>query len=461
MPAHPRPCYAGLYASLDSASGAFKSLDGGSSWVTLESLSLSVVVTSLAAVPGSPGALLAGSPGGGVFRTLDFGASWTRINSGLTSLDVRAIAVAARPPGTCSSACAAQATVYVGTAGGSVFKSLDGGDSWTPMSATLRSQNVTRLVIDPTDQAVVYAATPNASVYKTTDGANSWLSIMNGMTDVHVGDLVMDPADSSVLYASTASQTWKTTDGGAHWTALGFSAGGFAIAPSDSSVLYASRNDGVWKSVDGGLNWSRVSNGLPTDQTELPVTSLSIDPHSSDGVVAGTSRGGVFRTTDGGTSWQAVNEDFPFNLVGYQTVSALVRDPSFPSKLYAASSGVAWRSFGTPTEACAGGGTSLHLAANRFQVSVSWRSSSGQSACGQAMPITSTTGAFWFYSPDNLELVVKVLDARPVNGKFWVFYGALTNVEYTITVTDTLTGAVKTYFNPQGQLASVADTSAF
>ncbi len=78
-----------------------------------------------------------------------------------------------------------------------------------------------------------------------------------------------------------------------------------------------------------------------------------------------------------------------------------------------------------------------------------------------ALSITDDTGAFWFYDPTNLELVVEVLDGRSVNGKFWVFYGALSNDEYTLTVTDTLTGAVKTYVNPQGQLASVADTSAF
>ena len=53
------------------------------------------------------------------------------------------------------------------------------------------------------------------------------------------------------------------------------------------------------------------------------------------------------------------------------------------------------------------------------------------------------------------------LDARAVNGRFWVFYGALSDVQYTITVTDTVTGAVKSYNNPQGNLASVADTAAF
>ena len=53
------------------------------------------------------------------------------------------------------------------------------------------------------------------------------------------------------------------------------------------------------------------------------------------------------------------------------------------------------------------------------------------------------------------------MDCRGFNGKFWVFYGALSNVEYTVTVTDTQTGAVRVYTNPSGQLSSVADTAAF
>jgi hypothetical protein len=87
--------------------------------------------------------------------------------------------------------------------------------------------------------------------------------------------------------------------------------------------------------------------------------------------------------------------------------------------------------------------------------------SQGTSAAGAAVPLTSDTGYFWFFSADNVELVIKVVDGRTVNSRFWVFYGALSDVEYAITVTDMTTGATKTYFNPQGQLASVPDTSAF
>jgi hypothetical protein len=102
----------------------------------------------------------------------------------------------------------------------------------------------------------------------------------------------------------------------------------------------------------------------------------------------------------------------------------------------------------------------LCLAAGRFRAEVTWGARDSP-RLGQAVFITPNTGAFWFFDPTNLELVVKVLDGRSINGRFWVFYGSLTNVEFTLTVTDTQTGAVKAYANPQGQLASVADTLAF
>jgi hypothetical protein len=78
-----------------------------------------------------------------------------------------------------------------------------------------------------------------------------------------------------------------------------------------------------------------------------------------------------------------------------------------------------------------------------------------------AVPVTADTGYLWFFTETNVELIVKVLDGRSVNGHFWVFYGALSNVQYTIRVTDTETGAIRTYENPSGTLASHADTSAF
>ena len=106
------------------------------------------------------------------------------------------------------------------------------------------------------------------------------------------------------------------------------------------------------------------------------------------------------------------------------------------------------------------GGTVLCLDQGRFKVSVSWQTATG-AGMGSAVPLTTDTGYFWFFDKSNVELVIKVLDGRAFNGKFWLFYGALSDVEYTVTVTDTFTGQVRTYHNPAHKLASVADTSAF
>ncbi len=120
----------------------------------------------------------------------------------------------------------------------------------------------------------------------------------------------------------------------------------------------------------------------------------------------------------------------------------------------------------SPTEssasaACRSHASALCLAGSRFEVTVAWKDPFGNTGVGNARALTSDTGWFWFFDPANTELVVKVLDARGVNGKFWVFFGALSNVEYTVTVTDTQTGQVRRYTNPQGVFASVGDTDAF
>jgi hypothetical protein len=109
-----------------------------------------------------------------------------------------------------------------------------------------------------------------------------------------------------------------------------------------------------------------------------------------------------------------------------------------------------------------GGSSVLCLNSQRFRAEVVWRvSSTGAEGTGTSIPLTGDTGGFWFFSPSNYELLVKVLDGRGVNGHFWVFYGSLTDVEFDLTITDTATGQQRTYHNPAGTMASRADTEAF
>lgn len=115
-----------------------------------------------------------------------------------------------------------------------------------------------------------------------------------------------------------------------------------------------------------------------------------------------------------------------------------------------------------PPEAptCVADAAHLCLQGGRFRVSVTWRAGP-RSGPGTAIPMTGDAGGFWFFTASSLELTVKVADGRVMNGHFWFFYAALSDVAYAITVTDTRTGRVKTYTHPAGTLASVVDASAF
>ena len=119
-------------------------------------------------------------------------------------------------------------------------------------------------------------------------------------------------------------------------------------------------------------------------------------------------------------------------------------------------------SFDASAAPCVADTTTLCLNDSRFQVQAQWFAPDGRSGAGQVIPLTEDTGAFWFFSANNVEVVIKVLNACSVNSRYWTFAGGLTNVDVTLTVTDTQTGAVKTYTNAQGTpFPPIQDTSAF
>ena len=115
-----------------------------------------------------------------------------------------------------------------------------------------------------------------------------------------------------------------------------------------------------------------------------------------------------------------------------------------------------------PPEPCVPGETALCLGAgDRFRVTAIW-ATSGAAGAGRAEPLTADTGWFWFFRDTNLELIVKVLDGCPVNGRFWVFAGGLTDVAVELVVEDAATGARRTYSNPRGTaFRPIQDTAAF
>ncbi|MDQ2980614.1 MAG: hypothetical protein M3R62_15505, partial [Acidobacteriota bacterium] len=401
-----------------TTAGFFRSPDEGNNWRQEISAFSTFTVNGLVIDAASPTTLYAGvgrpgSGGGGVFKTTNGGGTWTPASSGLPDRTVQALAIDSTFP----------STLYVGVSGAGVFRSRDGGASWTAASTGLTSSSVQALAVVPNNPAAAYAGTPGG-VFRTADGGRTWTSSSAGLSNIGVLSLAVDPVTPSTLYAGT-----------------------FSAVSTGSPAGF-----GVYRSLDAGATWSPANGAIEG----LAVTALATDPTGAV-VYAGTPSG-VFRIARGGNTWTGVNEGLA------EVVNAIVVDPRSPSTVYAGTLGdsVFQIAFAGGTGGCTSGPSTLCLNENRFKAEVAWRALNiGTSGVGMAIPLTSDTGAFWFFSSGNVELVLKVVDGRPFNGSFWVFYGAMSDVSYTITVTDTLTGAKKTYDNTQGQLASVADTSAF
>ncbi len=172
--------------------------------------------------------------------------------------------------------------------------------------------------------------------------------------------------------------------------------------------------------------------------------------HSTTVVDAATESGRTYENPAGRYASFGDVDALPALLRGAPDPPAPESAGAFPGAVPAAASG-----------ACIATETRLCLLGSRFAVEAAWRDFEGATGVASASPLTVDTGAFWFFDPGNVELLFKVVDGRTLNGRFWVYFGALSNVEYTVTVTDTATGATRTYVNPAGRFASVGDVDAF
>jgi len=404
----------------------------------------------------------------------------------------------------------APSTVFVSTFG--VRRSDDGGTTWSGGVDPL-SSSVSELVIDPITPSTLYAVS-GGSVYETTDAAANWTLLFDPGHDRRVTRLAIDRVAPSVLYAVVERRGcieilgcyWlfdhveRSADAGTSWTSQAFSvavesisaAGDTVYATTHSGGLFQSTAYGLVRSTDGGRSF-RFTSRLPVD-SGIRLGALAFDPASPQ-VVYVVSDGGLFKSADGGTTWSTVGTGVP---VDAQTRLAIA--PGAPGLIYAATtagvymstdaaatwsaslnvpdaslltvgprgrvvyavaSSALYRLGAIATGQCDRAPTRLCLNGERFGAEVSWRTRDGRTGTGQAVPLTSDSGYFWFFADGNVELVVKVLDGRSNNGHYWVFYGALSDVAYTLTVTDNETGQTRTYDNPQDTLASVADTGAF
>jgi len=414
--------------------------------------------------------LYAAIDGVGVFRSTNLGGTFDAAGSGLTNTHVAAMAlehVTLPSPSGCPPPCSGPGIVYAATPGGGVF--VLRSDRWTAENSGLTDLTVNALASDPTG---VWAGTAGGGLFRNVfaaAGPTTWRRIDAPSDGTPIHALAVTP-DGSTVFFGTDTGLYRSRDAGTTWSRLQQSTLFFlgavrsiVVDPGRPGTVYAAgiqdcRGCGapavpaILKSVDAGETWTGITFGIGN-----PIANVLLVTETSD-VFAGTA-GGVFRSVDGGASWSGVGLD------GI-AVDALIETPfpfseSVPLAAGTVGSGVFRASL--PIGGCHLDETTLCLRGGRFSVRVQWRTSrgGGGEGSGRTIPLSLDSGAFWFFQASNVELVVKVLDGRAINGHFWVFFGALSDVAYTITVTDAATGASRRYENAEGTLASRADTEAF
>ena len=283
-------------------------------------------INALATNPTAPQTIFAATSGG-VFKSVDGGGSWSAANTGLPETNVTTLAIDQAAP----------QTVYVGTDTSGVFKSMDGGSSWSPANAGLPGFPISVLVIDPMSKTL-YAGIGD-EIYRSTNGGSSWTSIYTVSNASSVTAVAIDPASPQTLYAGTSDMgVFKSTDGGGNWNPVNTGLTStyvrmLAIDTTAPQTLYIGTGGGVFKSTDGGNNWKAVNTGL----AGASVKTLAIDPTAPQTLYAGTDSKGVFESTDGGNSWKSVNTG-----LASTGINALMIDSRPPQDLYAATQGGVW-----------------------------------------------------------------------------------------------------------------------
>lgn len=237
---------------------------------------------------------------------------------------------------------------YIGAATGGVWRTANGGVSFTPIFDSVGTGGIGAVAVAPSDTNVIWVGTGEANnmrssswgtgVYMTRDGGKSWSRAMLP-TSQHIGRIVIDPRDPNVVYVAAVGPLWapggerglfKTTDGGKTWTNtknLGRYTGftDVVMDPTNPDVLYAAAEErerreygflpagpeaGVFKTTDGARTWTRLSEGLPTgEQGRIGLAVCASRPATVYAIISAKgSENGTYRSDDAGAHWTHVND---------------------------------------------------------------------------------------------------------------------------------------------------------
>ncbi|NNJ89050.1 MAG: hypothetical protein HKP53_06585 [Eudoraea sp.] len=275
-------------------------------------------VTAIDVVHSEPDIMYVGTASGGLWKSSSGGITWKPVFDKELTASIGAVAIQQSNP----------SVIWAGTGEGNprnslnggygIYKSLDGGKSWMAMGLE-KTRHIHRIIIDPSDPNTVYVGAigspwgehPERGVFKTSDGGKSWSKVLFVNNRTGVADLVMDPTNPNKMFAAMwehkrdpwffksggpGSGLYMTHDGGANWKKIseedGFPKGelgriGVAVARSKPSVVYAlveAKKNALYKSEDGGFKWKKINDKSDIGNRPFYYSEIYVDPQNENRV---------------------------------------------------------------------------------------------------------------------------------------------------------------------------------
>jgi photosystem II stability/assembly factor-like uncharacterized protein len=261
-------------------------------------------------------------------------------------------------------------TLFIGTAGGGIWKSTNAGVTFKPIFDKY-CQSIGALVLDQQNPKVIYAGTGESNMrnsvsvgdglYKSTDGGDNWTKIGLDSTE-HIAKVVIDPSNSNIVYVAAPGPLWsdskhrglyKSTDAGKTWEKILYinekaGCADVSVDPRQPNIVYATTwefrrlpylfnsggpGSGIYKSMDGGKTWKELSKGLPPKP--FGRTALALAPSAPENLIAivESAKTGLYISSDGGENWK--QQSSTLNVVSRPFYfSTLVIDPQDPKRVY-------------------------------------------------------------------------------------------------------------------------------
>jgi photosystem II stability/assembly factor-like uncharacterized protein len=300
--------------------GLWRSTDGGETFVrAVDGMFVECHVRALAVYPRDPGTLYLGSEQG-LFRSTDGADHWMRVESPLNGRQIWSLLLLPQAP----------EVILVGTCPARIFRSEDGGSTWTEPAVRMVQEcprimhtRVTTLMADPTEPQTVWAGVEIDGLYRSRDGGRTWQAVGRGLSsrDIHALAIVGGDGRGKRLLASTNNDLNLSTDNGETWQPLQLGKSlpwpyfrGLAQLPDRPEVVLLGNGDGppgtagtVARSTDAGASWQPAAMPGPANSTIWNFAVHSADPELA---YASSVSGEVYRSTERGASWVKLKREF-------------------------------------------------------------------------------------------------------------------------------------------------------